>query len=368
MTKLTSPESDVLRSIFEELDLGIAAIDRTGTVLFSNPAAANIIGFEHEQVSLEDWLRYYGFFLPDGVTQYASDESPLVKALAGEEQSNIEVLVQNQLGSAPSRWCTLDLRSLRNDEGEIWAVLLLIRDTTERRRLSDEAARSNAALQQFATVAAHDLQEPLRSIGGFADMLAQHQGDHLDKESARCMMKIKDGLSRMQALINDLLNFSRIQTKPQVLSPVNCNEILAICTRSLNASITEKAATISTDSLPTVMADALQLSQLFQNIVGNAIKFSEGRAPVIHVSAKRLATSWQFSIADNGIGIAPEFTDRVFRVFQRLHTKSAYSGTGIGLAICQTIVDRHGGRIWVESQPGEGSTFHFTIPASGALT
>lgn len=167
----------------------------------------------------------------------------------------------------------------------------------------------------------------------------------------------------MQTLINDLLAYSRIQTTPQILQPSNCNEILATCIKSLNASITTSGATVNVDSLPVVMADAAQLSQLFQNLVGNALKFCAGdRPPVVRISAKRQATAWLFSVEDNGIGIAPEFAERVFRIFQRLHTPTAYSGTGIGLAICQTIVDRHGGKIWVESEPGTGSTFYFTIP------
>jgi light-regulated signal transduction histidine kinase (bacteriophytochrome) len=243
--------------------------------------------------------------------------------------------------------------------------VLILQDITERKQLADEAARSNKALQQFATVAAHDLQEPLRSIAGFADMLAHNQGALFDEKSIRYMSKIKDGTTRMQTLINDLLNYSRIQTKPQTLEPTDLNKIAKTCISSLNASISKSGADVTFDSLPTVLADASQLSQLFQNLVGNALKFCPAeKTPVVHISAVRRGQNWLFSVEDNGIGILPEFRERIFGVFQRLHTQAAYPGTGIGLAICYTIVNSHGGKMWVESKPGEGSIFYFTIPAT----
>lgn len=353
----------VIESVFEGIGLGIVATDIKGAILLANPAAVNILGIQEEFISFENWTDHYGIYLPDGITVYPAAESPLARAIAGEEVNNLEVLIQNQLGVGRSCWCTFDFRPLRHDDGEISGVLLLIQDNSERKRLSDEVSRSNLALQQFATVAAHDLQEPLRSISGFADMLAQYQAEQLDEKSKRCVDKIRGGVVRMQTLINDLLAYSRIQTTAQILQPTNCNEILATCIRNLNASITTCGATVIVDSLPIVTADASRLSQLFQNLLGNALKFcAEDRPSVVRISAKKQATTWLFSVSDNGIGIAPEFTERVFRIFQRLHTATAYSGTGIGLAICQMIVDRHGGKIWVESEPGIGSTFSFTIP------
>ena len=237
--------------------------------------------------------------------------------------------------------------------------------TSVMKKLFDEAARSNAALQQFATVAAHDLQEPLRSIAGFSEMLAKYQGENIDEKSVRCLSKIASGINRMQILINDLLNYARIQTKPEQLVQIDCNKTIQSCMKSLNASISETGAEVVFDALPTVMADGPQLSQLFQNLIGNALKFSaKDRTPTVQVSAKRLGLFWLFSVSDNGIGIAPEFISRVFGVFQRLHNAAAYPGTGIGLAICQRIVDRHGGKIWAESVPGVSTTFYFTIPNS----
>ena len=368
MPKLLSQHLHLVESIFECIGLGVVVIDELGAIIFCNPAASTMVGISAEIVPLEKWTEHYGFYLPDGITLCPDTESSIAAAISGVS-ADFEVLIQNHLGSVRSKWCTIHVKPLRSAENEITGALLLIQDTSEQKKLSDEAARSNTALQQFATVAAHDLQEPLRSISGFTDMLAQFQGERLDERSTRCMSKVKDGVTRMQTLINDLLTYSRIQTKPQILQPTNCNEIVATCIKSLNASIIKSGAQINVDFLPTITADAPQLAQLFQNLIGNALKFcTADKPPIVWIRARREATLWLFSVEDNGIGIAPEFAERVFRIFQRLHSSTAYSGTGIGLAICQTIVDRHGGRIWVESEPGIGSTFYFTIPECGEET
>ena len=364
MAELSVTQLDLFKSVFVSLSLGIVAVDRLGNVIFVNNAATNIIGVGTAAIALEHWTEHYGVFLPDASTPYPADQSPLVRAMAGEEQSNLEVFIQNTLGRVRAIWCSLDFRPLRDGKDEIVGAVLLVQDITQRKKLADEVERSNTALQQFATVAAHDLQEPLRSIAGFADMLAQFQTGLLDERSARCLKKIKDGIVRMQTLINDLLAFSRIQTKPQSFKLTDCNELVRSCIKGLNASIKKDGSTIEVDQLPTLMADSSQLLQLFQNLIGNAVKFcAEDRAPVVHIAAKKQGAFWLFSVEDNGIGIAPEFAERIFGVFQRLHNKSAYSGNGIGLAICQMIVDRHGGRIWVEPKGAEGCIFYFTLPA-----
>ncbi len=220
-------------------------------------------------------------------------------------------------------------------------------------------------MQQFASVAAHDLQEPLRSVSGFIDLLTQHLGDHLDEKSRHYMTRAKEAVLRMRKLINDLLSYSRIQTKPPVMVAVNCNDIAKNCIDSLTASMKDKGAEVLFEALPTIVADASQLSQLFQNLLGNAFKFADAdRAPIVRISADKQGLRWLFSIADNGIGIDMQFADRIFAPFQRLHPITEYAGTGIGLAICNRIVDRHGGRIWIESESGKGSTVHFTLPTS----
>ena len=364
MSNLSATQVHAIESVFEEIGLGIVATDTIGAVTFANPAAATLIGIEKQLIPIDDWTSHYGIHLSDGITICPAAESPLLKAVAGEESNNLEVFIQNHLGEGRSLWCTIDSKPIRDGDGTITGALLLILDHTERKRLAAEVSRSNVALQQFATVAAHDLQEPLRSIFGFTDMLAQYQENQLDEKSTRCMSKIKSAVTRMQSLINDLLSYSRIQTIPQILKPTDCNEIVKNCMSSLSGSIAEHQATVSADPLPVVMADSFQLSQLFQNLIGNAVKFCAADRPsVVQISAERQSYSWKFSVKDNGIGIAPEFADRVFRIFQRLHSTNVYSGTGIGLAICQTIVERHGGRIWLKSEPLVGTTFYFTIPA-----
>ncbi|MDQ3775259.1 MAG: PAS domain S-box protein [Pseudomonadota bacterium] len=226
-----------------------------------------------------------------------------------------------------------------------------------------ELARSNGDLEQFAYVASHDLQEPLRAVAGCVHLLAQRYRDRLDGRAEDLMRHAVEGAVRMQALINDLLAYSRIGTRAEAPSPTDCGAVLCDALARLRAAIAESGAEIKSDPLPTVMAEPTQMTQLFQNLVGNAIKFRGDAPPAIHIAALRLAGEWRISVKDNGIGMEPEYADRVFRIFQRLHTRSEYPGTGIGLAICKRVVERWGGRIWIESAPGRGSTFHFTVPA-----
>jgi len=216
-------------------------------------------------------------------------------------------------------------------------------------------------LQQFAYVASHDLQEPLRTIASFTQLLAKRYGDKLDDKAREFIGFAVDGSKRMQTLINDLLSFSRVGTQGKALAPVRCDAILDTVLRSVKRAIEESGAVITREPLPAVLADELQLGQLLQNLVGNAMKFRGDKAPRIHIGAERNGEGWKIWVRDNGIGIAPEHYDRIFVIFQRLHTKTQYAGTGIGLAVCKKIAERHGGRIWVEPAPGGGSTFYFTI-------
>jgi PAS domain S-box-containing protein len=243
-------------------------------------------------------------------------------------------------------------------------------DVTERkraeealRRAADELARSNLDLEQFAYVASHDLQEPLRAVAGYVGLLERRYAEQLDSKGLQYINGAVEGAERMQRIINDLLAFSRVGTERARCEPVDLNCLLDRALESLCVSIRDTGATITRDPLPALSVDGAQMTQLFQNLIGNALKFRAERPPEIHVGASREATGWRLSVRDNGIGIHPQYRDRIFLIFQRLHTRREYPGTGIGLAICKRIVERHGGEIWVESQPGEGSEFCFTLPA-----
>jgi len=227
---------------------------------------------------------------------------------------------------------------------------------------AQELARSNTDLEQFAYVASHDLQEPLRMVASYTQLLAKRYQGKLDADADEFITYAVEGVNRMQTLINDLLAYSRVGTRGKEFAPTNCEALVDRVLTNLKATIEERGVVVTCDALPTVMADDGQLAQVFQNLIGNAVKFNNGTPPRVHLSAERNQHEWTFSVLDNGIGIAPEHTERIFGLFQRLHTSSEYSGTGIGLAICKKIVERHGGRIWVRSAPGKGSTFYFTLP------
>jgi signal transduction histidine kinase len=228
---------------------------------------------------------------------------------------------------------------------------------------TDELARSNAELEQFAYVASHDLQEPLRMVSSFLQLLVERCGDTLDSESQEFIGYAVDGSHRMQALIRDLLAYSRVGRRGKPLAAVSCEDVLARVHMNLESAIKESGASVFHDRLPCVLGDDVELEQLFQNLISNAVKFRREEKPRVHVGATRNGSEWVFSVRDNGIGIEDKYRDRIFQMFQRLHTRSEYSGTGVGLAICQKIVERHGGRMWVESKPGRGSTFFFTLQA-----
>jgi PAS domain S-box-containing protein len=225
-----------------------------------------------------------------------------------------------------------------------------------------ELERSNAELERFAQIASHDLQEPLRTVSSFVQLIDKKYGDRLDETGHRYMNYAVDGANRMRALIDALLTYSRLERKE---APVDAVVHLARIAERVNAdlrvAILECGARVTCDALPAVLGNKTQLAQIFQNLIGNALKYRRDEAPRVHIGVRAAGELWQISVADNGIGIEPRYFDRIFVVFQRLHTREAYDGTGIGLAICKRIVERHGGTIWVESTPGEGSTFHFTL-------
>jgi light-regulated signal transduction histidine kinase (bacteriophytochrome) len=267
----------------------------------------------------------------------------------------------------------VSVTALRDDQDAIIGYLLIGTDNTERKQAQDEIARyaeglkrSNEDLQRFAYVASHDLQEPLRTISSFLQLIEKRNRDLLDAESREFMSFAVSGADRLQIMINNLLEYSRLDSRGNPFVRVESGDILRKVIDDFGPEIERSNAIITFDDLPAVMADPDQLGRLFQNLVGNALKFRGGEPPRIQVTARREERNWVFSVRDNGIGIDPKYRDRIFVIFQRLHTMETYSGTGIGLSICKKIVERHGGRIWVESEPGKGSTFCFSIPAKEA--
>ena len=279
--------------------------------------------------------------------------------------------VKHDFQTLGNKTMLLNAREIRREDIGTKTILLAIEDITERKRMEEKLekiladfGRSNVELEQFAYVASHDLQEPLRMVTSFTQLLEKRYKNKLDRDADEFIGFIVDGALRMQSMINDLLQYSRIGTRGKPFIVTDFESILNQALINLKVTIEENNAIITHDPLPTLMADPSQMTQVFQNLLSNAIKFRSKEMPRVHVSAQKKEKKWIFSLRDNGIGIAPEFFEKLFILFQRLHSKSEYPGTGIGLAVCKKIVERHGGKIWVESETGKGSTFYFTIPVS----
>ncbi len=265
----------------------------------------------------------------------------------------------------PDKWLLVTTVSIGNLIGQLMArrqAETAMREAfQELEQKTRELTRSNEELQQFAYVASHDLQEPLRMISSYTQLLGRRYGDRLDGDAQEFMGFIVDGAARMKQLIEDLLAYSRVGTRGKEFQEVDSGASLARALANLRTAQESSDAVVTHDAMPKVMADGAQLAQVFQNLIGNAIKFRAEEAPRIHVGAETTGTVWVFTVKDNGIGLDTQYADRIFMMFQRLHNKAEYPGTGIGLAIVKKIVERHGGRIWVESEPGKGATFGFTI-------
>ena len=232
---------------------------------------------------------------------------------------------------------------------------------------TEELTRSNKELEMFAYITSHDLQEPLRMITSYLQLIEKRYMDILDDDGREFIAFAVEGAKRMQTLINDLLKYSRVDTKGKTFSRVDCNKVISDILNNLEIAIEESKAAITHDPMPTVYGDETQLRQLFQNLVGNAIKFRGKQHPKIHIGVESVNNNWKFTVQDNGIGIESKYFERIFQVFQRLHGRNEYSGNGIGLAVCKKIVERHGGKISVDSTPGEGTTFIFTILKEGDM-
>ncbi|MHA3772147.1 ATP-binding protein [Verrucomicrobiota bacterium sgz303538] len=354
------------RAIFEASLDSIITIDWEDRIIEWNPAAERMFGYSRQQAlgkKMTDlivpprWRERYRESLMrllearDTKLLGKRLEKPALRADGTEFPAEFSVARIDPNGTPLFTAYVRDITDRRNDEKKL-------RDT------ATHLAESNADLAQFAYVASHDLQEPLRAVAGCVQLLQERYADKLDEPANQLINHAVEGARRMHTLIEDLLAYSRVGTEGKPFESIDSSAILAGVIANLEAVIREHDAEITHEELPTVMADPTQMTQLLQNLISNGIKFCTDHRPQIHIAAERDNGKWRFSVRDNGIGIPPQFTDRIFLIFQRLHTRKEFPGSGIGLAMCKKIVERHGGRIWVESQPGKGSTFYFTLPAA----
>ncbi len=353
------------RMIIESAVEGIFQSIREGRFVSANPAMARILGYEtpEELISSVKNIVEQIYVRPDDRTKImeAFDTEGMVK----------DVQVEWLRKDGASVWLTLSGHAVYDRDGNVVCYEGIAMDTTERRQTHEllalrakELARSNEELEQFAYIASHDLQEPLRMVAGYAELLGKRYSGKLDDSADDFINFIIDGANRMKRLIDDLLAYSRVGTRTKTLASVALNDIVDLAMSNLALAIEDCHAHVTRDSLPHLTGDDVQLVQLFQNLIANAIKFHGAAPPKVHIWTEREEGNWVISVKDNGIGIDPKNFERIFIIFQRLHGRGEYTGTGIGLAVCKKIVERHGGNLWVESEPGQGAVFKFTIPAT----
>ena len=358
-------EKSFLKAMLDSLSDSVVACDKDGILALFNLASQKIFGASQPLPS-EQWAEHYHLYYPDGENYLKEEDIPLARAFAEETFTNAELMVIPDNGQP--RLLVANGCPIFNSEGEKLGAVVTIRDVTERKQGEErlkqanaELLQSNQELEQFAYVASHDLREPLRMVTSFTQLLAQRYGNQLDEDADKIIGFAVDGAKRMETLIDDLLFYSRLGKQNKTFKIINCNSILEKALSNLHMLIQEAGAEIIVKTLPNLAGDDIQLVQLFQNLINNAIVYRSSFPPRIEITASSLSQGWLFSVKDNGIGIDAQNSTRIFEVFQRLHPKEKYSGTGIGLAICKKIVERHGGSIWVESELGVGSSFKFTL-------
>ena len=356
---ILSDNEEYLKTIFNFVQTGLIVINAdTHMILDANPRAIEMLGVDRSTIIGNICHTY---ICPQqkgkcpitdlGMKVDRSERTmlmpsgklvPIIKTVIPIQINNRHYLLES----------FLDITALKETEDEL-------------NKKTEELARSNLELQQFAYIASHDLQEPLRAISGFTELLQKRYQGKLDEKADKYIGFITEGSLRMQQMIQDLLAYSRVETQAREFAKTHSQASLDTALANLRVSIQENHAVITHDPLPEIIAEGEQITSLFQNLVSNAIKYhTPDVTPAIHIAVQKEGNNWQFSVADNGIGIEEKYAERIFKIFQRLHTRDEYPGTGIGLAVCKRIVDRHGGKIWIKSTLGEGTTFYFTIPVT----
>jgi PAS domain S-box-containing protein len=360
-------------SLVDTLPINILRKDLRGRVTYGNRGYCERMG---RPLSALLGKTDYDLFPKGLADKYLTDDEKVIRS--GEMFEDIE---EHQAADGKKLYVHVLKAPVRDAKGDVVGTQVIFWDVTAR-KLAEEAlekaaaelARSNKELEQFAYVASHDLQEPLRMITSYTQLIAKRYQSQLDKDAKEFMQFAVDGAMRMQKLIQGLLEYSRVGTRGKPFVQASCKEAVRSAVANLAIAIEEAGAQVTHDALPEVMGDPVQLTQLFQNLIGNALKFRSQAVPHVQIGAERQRRAdaaalnmppdeWIFQVRDNGIGIEPQYFERIFVIFQRLHTQDQYPGTGIGLAICKKIVERHGGRIWLESTSGEGTTFYFALPA-----
>jgi PAS domain S-box-containing protein len=352
------------RRLYASMWDAFVQMDMTGRIVDCNPAFQQMLGYDADELLS---MNEADLTPPQW---HAASAKIFAEQILPKGRS---VVYEKEYIRADQSIFTAELRTflITNDTDHPIGIWSIVRDVTQRKTIEQEREkaicalqRSNEDLKQFAYVASHDLQEPLRMVASYTQLLAERYDNQLDEKGHKFIHYAVDGASRMQALIRDLLAFSRVETHAQEFKAVDAHSILGVAIANLKAMINETGALVTNDDLPHVKADPSQLTLVFQNLINNAIKFQDKSSlPFIHISSHRRNDCWCFSVQDKGIGIASKYKEKIFVVFKRLHTRQEYPGTGIGLALCKRIINRHGGEIWFESTLGQGTTFYFTLPS-----
>ncbi len=366
--------NEILQIAMNQSSAGIAIADaKDGKLRYVNEAGLLIGGSSREQlvdgVGIDQYVASWKLFDLDG-TPLPVEQVPLVRALKSGETHSREFIIRRD--EQDDRFILAKASPITNTQGQITAGVVVFLDITEQKenmqKLVDTMENlrvSNRDLEQFAYIASHDLQEPLRMVANYMQLIERRYKDRLDQDGLEFIAYAVDGAVRMQQLIDSLLDYSRLQTRRKSFEPVRLESVLQRVLRDLEARTLEVGAQITADPLPQVYGDALQIGLVFQNLISNALKFRGENPPVVHIGIKNASTHWKITVRDNGIGVEPEHQERIFKIFQRLHSRAEYPGTGIGLAICRRIIERHGGRTGVESELRKGSVFWFTLPKKG---